>query len=105
MNKKNTICIEGDSNAGKSFFVNSLANLIWSVGYVESNINFPFKNLLGKRIGVIREFTCSKPQFQNLKELFKGAQFNCAVKHKFFVSNLGITIIGNAFIYFVRKFT
>ena len=84
--EKNTICIEGDSNAGKSMFVNSLANLIWSVGYVESNINrssnFPFKNLLEKRIGVMGEFTYSKSLFQSLKKLFEGAPFNCAVKHK-----------------------
>nr|AWV66983.1 Non-structural ORF [Ambidensovirus sp.] len=84
--KKNTLYLRGPPGAGKSYFINTLAELVWNVGRVEANINktnaFPFEHLLYKRMAILNEFNCSPAQKDNCKELFEGAETTIAVKYK-----------------------
>ena len=42
--KKNSLAIIGPPHgSGKTYFLKSLTNLVWNVGYIESNINQKFK--------------------------------------------------------------
>lgn len=84
--KVNTLYIKGQAGAGKTYFLNSLADLVWSVGYVEANVNrnnnFPFENLIWKRMAILNEFNCSKGQKDSCKELFEGTTTTINIKHK-----------------------
>ena len=84
--KKNSLAIIGPPGSGKTYFLKSLTNLVWNVGYIESNINknsnFPFENLYNRYLGVINEFNCSESQRENCKEVFEGNGVCIAVKYK-----------------------
>ena len=74
--KVNTMYIRGAAGAGKTYFFNSLADLAWSVGYVDTHINrynvFPFENLLYKRMAIFNEFNVVGGQVDMVKEIFEG---------------------------------
>lgn len=84
--KVNTLSIRGPGGCGKGYFLNTLAELVWSVGQIEANMNrsnpFPFENLLNKRLAILNEFNCSPGQKDNCKELFEGAPTSINVKYK-----------------------
>ena len=84
--KINTVFIIGGAGSGKTFFLDTLINLIWSVGFCESNFNktrnFPLENLLRKRMGVINEFSCEDSMKDTCKELFEGTRTIVNAKYK-----------------------
>lgn len=84
--KVNTLSVRGPGGSGKGYFFNSLAELVWSVGQIEANMNrsnpFAFENLLNKRLAILNEFNCSPGQKDNCKELFEGAPTSINVKYK-----------------------
>ena len=73
--KKSPDCVP-KNNLGN--FEKTLTNLVWNVGYIESNINknsnFPFENLYNRYLGVINEFNCSESQRENCKKVFDNKQ-------------------------------
>lgn len=84
--KVNCFYLEGEVSSGKTWLINSLRDLIWSVGDVIAKINrtstFPFENLLYKRMGIINEMNCHPDQVNLLKGLFEGDKIVIDVKYK-----------------------
>lgn len=84
--KRNTFTIYGSANCGKTYFINTIGDLLWSTGEVEANINrtnnFPFADLLNKRLAVLNEFNCSPARKDTCKAIFEGLSTKVAVKYK-----------------------
>ena len=83
--KKNTISIIGAGGCGKTYFLDTLSELLWNVGELEANINksnnFPFEGLLHKRLGILNEFNCSPARKDTCKELFEGKKTPVNIKY------------------------
>lgn len=66
--------------------LNSLRDLVWSVGDVIACVNktstFPFEHLYGKRMGIINEFNCHPDQVDMVKGLFEGDKVLVNIKYK-----------------------
>lgn len=75
--KVNSLYIKGGAGAGKTYFINSLAELVWSTGRIEAHINknniFSFEQLLFKRMAIFNEFNVTGSQCDVVKEMFEGA--------------------------------
>lgn len=86
LEKRNTFCIWGERNCGKTWFINSLGDLLWNVGSIEANFNktstFPFEDLINKRMAILNEFNCSPAKKDTCKELFEGQPTSVNVKYQ-----------------------
>nr|QKE54895.1 MAG: nonstructural protein [Parvoviridae sp.] len=79
--KRNTICIEGPSNTGKSAFIAGLkATIPW--GEVVNSNTFAFEGLQDCVIGVWEEPLCSPELAEKAKQVLEGMPCSIAVKYK-----------------------
>lgn len=79
--KRNTICIEGPSNTGKSAFISGLKQCIpW--GEIINSNTFAFEGLIDCCLGVWEEPLCSPELAEKAKQVLEGMQCNIAVKFK-----------------------
>lgn len=74
--KVNTLYLLGPGGSGKTWFIQSLLDLVWSYGKIDAHINknnlFQFSNLLFKRCAVFNEFNVAGSAVDIVKEIFEG---------------------------------
>nr|QKE54866.1 MAG: nonstructural protein [Parvoviridae sp.] len=79
--KRNTICIQGPSNSGKSAFIAGLKQIInW--GEVVNGQTFMFEGLVDTTIGVWEEPLCSPEAAEKAKQVLEGMRCSISVKYK-----------------------
>lgn len=98
--KKKTLAIIGESNTGKTtFIVKPLLNFYGeeNVGFLSSNLNFKFQDLLNKELGVFDEFKYKSSLKDQFLKLFSGESFLFDIKFKNEekLKNLPIILITN----------
>lgn len=79
--KRNTICLIGPSNTGKSAFISGLKQCIAWGECVNSN-TFPFEGLIDCTIGVWEEPLISPEVAEKAKQIFEGMTCSIPVKFK-----------------------
>lgn len=79
--KKNTICLQGPSNTGKSAFISGLKQCIpW--GEIINVQTFAFEGLQDCVIGVWEEPLCSPELAEKAKQVLEGMQTSIPIKYK-----------------------
>nr|WGD01535.1 NS1 [Chaphamaparvovirus sp.] len=79
--KKNTICISGPSNTGKSAFISGLKQCI-SWGEIVNSNTFAFEGLQEAVIGIWEEPLCSTELAEKAKQVLEGMQTAIPVKYR-----------------------
>lgn len=79
--KKNTICIQGPSNTGKSAFIAGL-KMTCPWGEIVNTPTFAFEGLLETVIGVWEEPLCSPELAEKAKQVLEGMPCAIAVKYR-----------------------
>nr|QKE54893.1 MAG: nonstructural protein [Parvoviridae sp.] len=80
--KKNTICIQGPSNTGKSAFISGLKQCIMWGEITNGNSGFNFEGLLEQNLGIWEEPLMSPELAEKAKQVFEGMVCSIAVKYK-----------------------
>nr|QSH48279.1 NS1 [Chufflevirus sp.] len=80
--KKNTICIQGPSNTGKSAFISGLKQCIMWGEITNGNSGFNFEGLLEQNIGVWEEPLMGPELAEKAKQVFEGMVCSIPVKYK-----------------------
>ncbi|KAH3773954.1 hypothetical protein DPMN_175325 [Dreissena polymorpha] len=81
--KKNTIYLQGDSNAGKTWLFRSLLPDMSLVGQTSESIEFKWQNLVDKFVGLVSELTITTIDMANkCKEIFGGEPSQVNIKNK-----------------------
>ena len=81
--KVNTLAIIGPAGCGKTYFVETLAELSWTCGRPASTFNkhsaFPFDDCLNKRMLLFNELSIAESHIDMLKSVFEGSltTINC----------------------------
>lgn len=79
--KKNTICLHGPSNTGKSAFIQGLKQVLpW--GEIINSNNFAFEGLAHGYIGIWEEPLCSQELAEKAKQVLEGMECMVPVKFK-----------------------
>lgn len=79
--KRNTICLQGPSNTGKSAFLHGLKQIInW--GEIVNGQTFAFEGLVDACIGVWEEPLCSSELAEKAKQVLEGMVTSIPVKYK-----------------------
>lgn len=79
--KKNTLCIQGPSNTGKSAFISGLKQIIpW--GEIVNGQTFMFEGLVEQTIGVWEEPLCSAEAAEKTKQILEGMTTSIPIKYK-----------------------
>lgn len=79
--KKNTICLYGPSNTGKSAFVQGLKSII-SWGEITNGQNFMFEGLAETNIGFWEEPLLSAEAAEKAKQVLEGMTCSISIKYK-----------------------
>lgn len=83
-NKKNTLYFHGPASSGKTFIFFSLANLFILVGNIKNlkaGGQFPFQDVLGKRILFLDELDIPDSFVEDFKDIFAGQPMLANKKH------------------------
>lgn len=81
--KRNTFMLQGQSNAGKTYWTNGLTPFPDSIGGTTQSAEFAFMKCLGKDIIVIPELTLTKPEaVEELKQVMEGFPVQVNIKNK-----------------------
>lgn len=81
--KKNTFMLQGQSNAGKTYWTNALTPFPDCIGCTTQSAEFAFMKCLGKDVIVIPELTLAKPEsVEELKQVMEGFPVQVNVKNK-----------------------
>nr|QKE54955.1 MAG: nonstructural protein [Parvoviridae sp.] len=79
--KRNTICIQGPSNTGKSAFISGLKQCLnW--GEIVNAPTFAFEGLVDSNIGIWEEPLISAELAEKTKQVFEGMTTSIPIKHK-----------------------
>lgn len=79
--KRNTICIRGPSNTGKSAFISGFKGICrW--GEVVNGQTFMFEGLIDVQFGVWEEPLCSPEAAEKAKQVLEGMETSIPVKYK-----------------------
>lgn len=82
--KKNTMCVIGPPNCGKSYFFDAVVNLFCNYGQI-ANFNryqqFPLMDCVNRRILIWDEPMCETSAYEDLKMLFGGGKMRVKVKY------------------------
>nr|QKX49056.1 NS [Avian chapparvovirus] len=79
--KRNTICIQGPSNTGKSMFISGLKQCApW--GEIINSNTFAFEGLVETCIGIWEEPLCSPELAEKAKQVLEGMPTNIPIKYK-----------------------
>lgn len=79
--KKNTLCLQGPSNTGKSAFIAGLKQIIpW--GEIVNGQTFMFEGLAEQTIGVWEEPLCSAEAAEKTKQVLEGMPTSIPIKYK-----------------------
>ena len=103
-NKIKGIALTGASNSGKSMMTKLMFSCIEEfVGEVSNQDNFPFENLVGKKIALAEETAITSANVDNYKTLLCGGTAYVNIKHQaqqpvsigFFMLNSNVKVLSN----------
>lgn len=81
--KRNTFMLQGQSNAGKTYWTNGLTPFPDTIGGTTQSAEFAFMKCIGKDIIVIPELTLTKPEsVEELKQVMEGFPVQINIKNK-----------------------
>lgn len=102
--KKNSFILQGDSNAGKTVWLDAMLFVPALVGYVTKSENFAFQQLPGSRVARCDEILLSQSNVDDYKRLLSGEEFSVQIKNQGDKKISGLPVFGscnNAFIQFI----